>query len=144
MLYKEFEEKIAAGDYSAGDSFWVTDFRHDNVLEKPIRNVKPTEVRLFPNDELPKNKKVYYADYHFRPYGKTGKVMAQIIAPYDNTGFRSYTGNSLNIFLSKDEAEAHYIAQCEIVRKQVADEMDKVKAKLDKVLDSIDESIRNL
>lgn len=124
MDYKELAEAINAGDIKVGDKLFITDFRHGDILNKPIRNIAPTEVILFPNTELPPRKTVYYADYHFRPVGKNGAALSTIIAPYDNTGYRGYTGISVNIFRTLAEAKAVYIEQCEKVLEQAQSAQD--------------------
>lgn len=124
MLYLNLLALIESGDKKIGDEVWVVDVRHDDILNKPIRNVPPTKVGIFGADSLNPKKKVYYASYHFRVTGKNGNPLAAVIAPYDNTGFRGYTGISLNIFLTEREAKNFYITQCEkiIVAAQVAAE----------------------
>ena len=86
-----------------GSVVWVCDYRlNDNALLKPMRSVKPTLVQVFSNKDLPSNKRVYYSNCHFNVM-KRGKVSSQIIVPFDNTGHRSYTGVSLNIFDTEEE-----------------------------------------
>lgn len=115
MLYPELLALIESGDKKIGDPVWVVDVRHDDILNKPIRNIPPTKVSIFGADMLPERKRVYYADYHFRMVGKTGKPLAAVIAPYDNTGYRGFTGVSVNIFLTEREAKQFYITQCETI-----------------------------
>ena len=115
MLYKDLEDLIVDKKIKEGDTLWITDFRFgsDGALNKPIRHVKPTKVKLVSNSELPKNKTVYYSNYHFRPINKNGETSkSRIIAPYDNTGYRSYTGVSLNIFTDEKECKDFYIDLC--------------------------------
>lgn len=119
MLFPELQQLLEQGKVLVGDDLWISDFRHDDIMNKPIRNVAPTQVKVFSNEDLPANKKVYYASYHFRPVGKNGKLLATVIAPYDNTGFRGYTGSSVNIFLTKDEAVESFKVQCDEVKNQI-------------------------
>lgn len=114
MDAKAFGEKLAAGEVKFGDRFWVADYRHKDVTEKPIRHVQPQLVEVTDNAELPANKRVYYADFHFRPVGKAG-VLKQVIAPFDATGFRGYTGVSVGIFTTEAECKAYYVTQCQAV-----------------------------
>ena len=125
MDAKELQTKINAGEVNVGDKLWVADYRHNNVTEKPIRHVEPQLVELCANDTLPKNKTIYYADFHFRPVSKTGTVLKQVIAPYDNTGYRGYTGVSVGIFFTEQEAKDYYVKQCNIVLDAVTVERDK-------------------
>lgn len=142
MDYKEFTVQIDAGYARVGDLFYITDFRHDDILNKPIRNIAPTQVQLFSNDDLPKGKHVYYAEHHFRAVGKTGKPLAAVIAPYDNTGFRGYTGVSLNIFTTLEEAEAYYVKQCEKVLDQVKTAQDQWNARFNEMTATVSKSIK--
>ena len=141
MLYKELEALIDSGDKKAGDEFWVVDIRHDDILNKPIRNVSPTKVVLFSNTELPARKKVYYADYHFRTIGKNGFPLATVIAPYDNTGYRGYTGVSLNIFLTEKEAKDCYIAQCETIITTAKEAAASWAARFDGIVENMNRKI---
>lgn len=111
MNFQEF--RVAHPDvFSGGKTVWICDFRFNDVLEKPIRHVQPTEVTIVDNSELPKGKKVYYSDVFFRPVG-TKKA----IGPYDNTGYRSYPGTSVQVFLSERECREKYWAMCtDIIR----------------------------
>jgi len=143
MDYKELADRIDAGLTRVGDTLYITDFRHDDILNKPIRNIVPTEVELFSNDDLPKGKTVYYAEHHFRAISKTGKVLAAVIAPYDNTGFRGYTGVSVNIFKTMEEAKAHYVTQCEAVIRQVEKAKAQANVRFDGITDTVNQAIRD-
>ena len=97
-------------NYKTGDIVWVCDYRFNNrMVEKPIRHIKPTKVIVCSNGDLPKNKRVYYSNVHFKPLNKKGlPIKSKVIAPYDNTGFRSYAGVALEVFLNKEECFSHY------------------------------------
>jgi len=141
MLYPELETKIANKEVMAGDVLWITDYRHDDILDKPIRHVAPTEVRLVSNDDLPPNKKIYYANYHFRVMGKNGKLNALVIAPYDNTGYKWKTGTSLNIFFTEAEAKAHYVEQSNQLKVALAVVRQEQNERFDRMLAEMDERI---
>jgi hypothetical protein len=49
------------------------------------------------------DKKVYYSKSFFSPIGKSGKPLSKVIAPMDNTGFRSNPGNPLLVFEHEQE-----------------------------------------
>lgn len=144
MLYKDLEELIEKGDVKENDVLWVCDFRFGSggVLTKPIRHVKPTQVILLNNDKLPKNKKVYYSYYHFRTIKKNGSPSSTIIAPYDNTGYRTYTGVSLNIFFTEKECRDYYIEMCRKNKKIAEDEIENIKETVNQVLDEIEDNIK--
>lgn len=142
MDYKELETLIQAGEIGAGSRLFITDYRHDNIHNKPLRHIKPTEVILYNNVDLPPRKHVYYADYHFRAVSKTGKILSAIIAPYDNTGYRSFTGGSLNIFLTLKEAQACYVIQCQKVIEQAEEAKAQAAVRFDEIIQSSNERIR--
>lgn len=122
-----FEEFMKTPECKIGNIVWVCDYRYNDLsLSKPIRHVPPTEVEIWSNDDLPKNKRVYYSSIHFRPIGK--KV---VIAPFDNTGFRSYTGVSLNVFLTEKEAKDHYRVACKNLIGDLQQEKIKVAQDFD-------------
>ncbi|MFJ8531144.1 hypothetical protein [Bacillus sp. NPDC094106] len=118
MNYEEFEKMIGS-KVNEGDKIWICDYRHNNVLESPIRHIPPQEVAVIDNKKLPKNKTVYYSEYHFRPIGKKEKPISKIIGPYDNTGYRFITGTSLNIFFTEEECRKCYREQCEKIKEQI-------------------------
>lgn len=124
MLQKELEYLLLGVRYNLGDRLWVCDFRYEDINQKPIRNVPPQEVALINNTQLPEGKKVYYSDFHFRALTKTGQVSAKVIAPYDNTGYRSFTGVSINIFKTEEECWNCYRRQAAEVLLQI----DKAQA----------------
>lgn len=142
MLYKDLEDLIAKGEIKEGDKLWICDYRlGDCPMDKPIRHVTPIEVVLCSNDTLPKNKRVYYSHYHFRTLTKKGTPSAKIIAPYDNTGYRSYTGVSLNIFLEEDKCRKHYRKQCELVKSEIDSAKIAYIEKLNEVLGRVNQEI---
>lgn len=141
MNYKEFMDTHKD---VIGKTVWICDYRFNNVLEKPIRHIKPTKVEIFDNFDLPKHKTVYYSTIHFRPYGKKGQPLKQIIAPFDNTGFRSCTGVSLNIFLTEEECIEHYLNQCQKIRKDIQSEWKSVENTFHEKLMSVTQEMYDL
>lgn len=142
MFYKELEELILNGEINEGDRVWICDYRlNGSPLEKPIRHVVPTEVIISHNNTLPKNKTVYYSAYHFRGINKNGTPSSKIIAPYDNTGYRTYTGVSLNIFLDENECRKHYRKQCELIKDTIDDAKESYIITLNDILSSVNQEI---
>lgn len=137
MEFKQFVEENFGTTHNIGDDVWICDFRHENVMEKPIRNVKPQRVRIESNDNLPPRKRVYYADFHFLPYGVNGNVKKQVIAPFDNTGFRGYTGIAVKIFFNETDCREFFTEQCKIVKEKL------IKTRKSMV-ESIDIRLKNL
>jgi hypothetical protein len=41
--------------------------------------------------------------------------MAKVVAPYDNTGYRSFPGTALAAFDDEDECREHFKTQCNVV-----------------------------
>jgi hypothetical protein len=141
MLYPELDQKLQDGDLADGDLVWITGYYHNDYMEKPTRHIQPTLVQIMGNDKLPKYKNVYYAKYHFRACGKSGKLLAAVIAPYDNTGFRSRTGGSLDIFLTEDEAKTAYITAANEVKVGITRAKKVWSDRFDALLTEVDERI---
>lgn len=109
---------------------WICDFRLNKDRDaKPIRNVPPKLVMVVSNNELPKGKNVYYSPVHFREVKKSG-YSSTVIAPYDNTGYRSYTGVSLNIFYDKEECYKHFKEQCDQAILEYKEELERRTAEI--------------
>ncbi|AFV21887.1 MULTISPECIES: hypothetical protein [Bacillus] len=140
MEYIDFEELI--GDtVKEGDKVWICDYRHNNILESAIRHVPPQEVAVIDNAKLPKNKTVYYSSYHFRPLGKKGAPLSKIIVPYDNTGYRSITGISLNIFFTEEECRQCYKKQCEVIKEQIEYEKKRVENSMNLKMEDVNKEM---
>ena len=94
-----------------GDKIWICDYRFKNrYVDKPIRHIKPTKVMIRSNSDLPKNKRIYYSDWHFNGLNKADEPLkSKIIAPFDNTGYRQFTGTPVHVFLTEEEAQEHYV-----------------------------------
>lgn len=145
MNHLEFREVLGnKGSIKYGDKVWICDYRYNDIQEKAIRHVRPQEVVVVSNTELPKNKRVYYSEFHFRPIGKNGKQLSKIIAPYDNTGYRFNTGVSLNIFLSKDECINYYLEQCEKIKEDISLEKEQVLNRFDQLTEDVNQEIREV
>lgn len=110
----KWEQYLIENEKVDGNIVYITDIRLSDG-NAYIRNVPPTKVIITSNSELPKNKNVYYSDYHFRKLGMKGQILKQVIAPFDNTGYRHYTGVSVNIFNTYEEAVEKYNEQLESV-----------------------------
>ena len=109
----KIETKLIRDGGMIGDTVWVCDFRQPDLNKKAIRHVKPTKVLVKSNDDLPKNKTVYYSDNHFSPINSKGKVTSKIISPVDNTGFRMRSGVELAVFDDETQCKQHYKSQCQ-------------------------------
>lgn len=95
-------KEIRDGD-RVGDIVWICHYNRPDLDKKPLRNLPPTQALIKSNEDLPKNKRVYYSQNHFVVIGKKGKQTSKIISPVDNTGFRSRCGNELYVFTTESE-----------------------------------------
>ena len=92
-----------------GKMVWICDYRaNEDPKKKPIRNIEPTPVVVTDANET--SKTIYYSPIYFRPV-KKGNIMSKVIAPFDNTGYRSYTGESVNIFYTVEDCVKCYREQ---------------------------------
>lgn len=92
-----------------GKIVWICDYRANaDPTKKPIRGIEPTPVVV--TDAKETNKTIYYSPIYFRPV-KNGHVMSKVIAPMDNTGYRGYTGESVNIFYTVEDCVKCYREQ---------------------------------
>jgi hypothetical protein len=114
MDYRELAKQIEEGNIKSGDTLFVTDFRYDDILNKPIRHILPTEVIVTSIHEVPIRGNFYHSNEYFRAIHKNGKISNTVIAPYDNTRART----SINIFLTLEEAKACYVEQCRKIFEQ--------------------------
>lgn len=145
MDYENFIEWAYGNNFNLEENtVWICDYRLGNrPLDKPIRHVKPMEVKIISNSELPKNKRVYYSNHHFRPLNKNGTVSSRIIPPYDTTGYRGYTGVSLNIFINEKECRNFYKKQCEKIKSILISEKNTYINKFDNTISEVEDLIKN-
>lgn len=120
-------KEVREGLYT-GETVWICHYLRPDVHKKALRNVPPTKVLIRGNEELPKNKTVYYSEVHFSPFGKNGKPMAKVISPVDNTGYRLNIGNELHVFTEKGECIKAWNEQLDIVIDKLR-EMESTAAK---------------
>lgn len=96
-------------DRVLGKMVWICDYRaNEDPKKKPIRGIEPTPVVV--TDAKETNKTIYYSPIYFRPV-KNGHVMSKVITPMDNTGYRGYTGESVNIFYTVEDCVKCYREQ---------------------------------
>lgn len=102
-----------------GKKVWICDYRlNEDIYKKMSRNIKPIEVEVCNSDDIKKS--IYYSPIYF-------KHKSKVIAPYDNTGYRSYAGVSLNIFEDKKECEEFFNTQLKIAEEQFINKFERVK-----------------
>lgn len=124
---KKFENNVE------GHVVFVADIRVADGGNKFIRNVPPSRVTILSNDKLPEGKTIYYSEFHFVAM-KGDKLLKKIIAPFDNTGYRSFAGTSLHVFENLDECVDFYNKQidegCEVYEmriKEIERQKDNLK-----------------
>lgn len=125
MNYQEF---LNSNESVLGKQIWITDYRRGKSGGY-VRHIPPTLVEVTCNSELPKNKRVYYSEFHFRKV-KNGKVSKEILAPYDNTGYRSYKGVSLNVFYTYEEAVECYNSQIEEMKNSYLSDIKGIEKEI--------------
>lgn len=126
-------DEIRNGEWN-GKVIYVCDYRQPDHNKKALRNVPPTKVLV--RDKSEHNKTVYYSDSYFSPIGKNGKPLSKAIMLFDNTGFRSYTGNPLYAF--DDELE------CQLKWNELIDEqIDYWENRKKTALTTIENTITN-
>lgn len=125
-------QEVASGSF-INAKIWICDLRYNDYNNKPIRNVKPTQVLVVRKDEV--NKKVYYSQCCFLKLNKKGVPLKSSVIPlFDNTGYRSYSGVALNCFDNKEECIAFYKSEVnkaiegleEYIKKVKKDSQDKI------------------
>ena len=108
MTWEEYLQKYDKN--IDGNVAYIADIRVADGGNKFIRNVSPTKVLIRSNDKLEKQKTIYYSNFHFLKM-KGDKTLKQIIAPYDNTGYRYFAGTAVNIFEDYKECVEFYNKQ---------------------------------
>lgn len=98
MKWTDFEPTVKGGEI-----VYICDYRYNGkMIEKAIRHIEPKKVMIVSSEKV--QKKIYYSDWCFVELDKKGEPnYKKSIAPFDNTGYRSYTGVCLNIFDNMDD-----------------------------------------
>ncbi len=116
-----------------GMDVWVCDYRPNGPDKKPIRNLSPRRVKIVPKETT--RRRIYYSESCFQEYGKNG-LLQKFLPVFDNTGFRSYTGEPLQVF--DDEVEC-----VECWNKLMDDRIDVLLEERETALSDIDRKIEN-
>ena len=120
-----------------GKIVYISHFNKPDFDKKPIRNLSPRKVIILSNSELPKNKKIYYSESHFRAVNKAEKVLSTVYPVFDNTGDRARTGEPVNVYSTIEECILDY--NCD-----VRDAYNSMQLYLKSRLKSIDKEMENL
>ncbi len=123
---------ITEGKYN-GKYVYISDIRDNgNPFEKLIRNIPPQKVLVRCNKHLNKNKTIYYSESHFLGLNKNGEPLkSKVIAPYDNTGYRAFTGTPLKVFDNLKDCEESYNIQKEVIRNKMKEKIKVLQEKIE-------------
>lgn len=135
MDYKDFTQRVLDGEFKNGDTFWVTDYRHNDIKNKAIRHQPPIQVVLECGDTpstLYWNRTILAA--YFRPILRNGKLGSKQISALDNTS-RSQDG--LFVFLDQEGAFQKYKEQCDDVEKEINKGRKDAEAYFDRLEDEL-------
>jgi len=120
-----------------GATVYICDYRRPDLNKKPARNIQPQAVIVKSNSDLPKGKKIYYSDSHFKPIGKNGNELSKVVSIFDNTGFRFYTGVPLKVFDNLDECIACYRADLQSVVGAIKEKQEIIVSSLQSEIDEL-------
>jgi hypothetical protein len=112
-------KEMTEGSNLVGKLVWICDYRREDLGKKAIRHVRPQEVLVRSNSELPENKRVHYSNNHFVSLTKKGTPSSTVIPVFDTTGYRSFEGVALNIFDNQQECIEHYNKQADDIIKRL-------------------------
>jgi len=115
-------KKVMNGELN-GEIVWICDYMRRDLNKKPLRSIQPVKCIVVDNDDLPKNKIVYYSESHYRPIGKNGNPTSRIISPVDTTGYRGYCGNMLFTSHSENECVEKFKSLVDIVMCEWKDKL---------------------
>ena len=120
-----------------GKQLWVCDLRYKDYSKKPIRNIHPTFVLVCNNSET--NQRVNYSYSHFVRIHEDGKTMKGkgIIKPFDNTGYRAYTGIPIKCFETKNECIKYF-------KNQVSESIQGLRDYLKQFSNDVNDKISSL
>lgn len=129
------------GDY-VGRTLYVCDFRYNDIFKKPIRHIKPTEVVVIRKEDTTKT--IYYSSHCFAPVKRGNPDNNKAISVFDNTGFRSYPGEPVQIFDNYEECKQAYIQMCNYNRERLNQALVEFRDKVNGLIETIDNTIRDL
>lgn len=145
VLGPQQTKSLADFDYAegleniTGKMVWICDYRANaDPTKKPIRGIEPTPVVV--TDAKETNKTIYYSPIYFRPV-KNGHVMSKVIAPMDNTGYRGYTGESVNIFYTVEDCIKCYREQVRQATETYQNELERMTTDFTTRIDILEKSL---
>lgn len=124
--------KLTDADLKVGDEVYICDYRHNNINEKPIRNIRPMKVLVESSSNV--KKIIYYTSICFLPYNKNGIVSKnKVIAYYNNTGYRGRTGIPLNVYDNYDDCLCKYVEQVKDAQNLLRKEIKNIEIKINQL-----------
>lgn len=111
-----------------GMELWVTDVRLSNG-EELIRNIEAEKYVVVPASDAPRT--IYYATHALQKIGKKGTPIKQYTPFYDNTGYRRYTGESVNVYFTEDEAKKKLAEQYGRIERYYQHKLEEYQSKKD-------------
>jgi len=134
-------EDITSGKMT-GEKVWICDYRKTDLsIINAARNVLPVQV-LIQDNSLSK-KTIYYSSCHFVVL-KNDKLTKTIHAPFDNTGYKSRTGNPVYVFDNREECVLKYVellngvmARLEDYKKAVVTDCDNKISEFTNIIDKL-------
>lgn len=121
-----------------GNILYICDLRYNSADNKPIRHIKPTKVIVVSNKET--NKRIFYSESHFKKIGKNDKPIGSPISLFDNTGYRSYAGEPVEVFNTLEECESRYNELVDIAVEKLTKFRDSQYELLSKRIDALTNS----
>ncbi len=138
------KEIIKGDSLYIGKKLWISEFKREDLDKKASRFIRPQRALLRSNSEINSNKRIYYSDNHFVGLNKKGELLkSKIIAIFDNTGYRSYTGTSIKIFDNEQECRDSFVAQAEEIGQRVDIMIESSKKYWEDVRSEINSEIIN-
>ena len=130
-------KKITNGEMN-GIKVWICDLRYTDYSNKPIRDIKPTQVLIVSNEET--KKRIYYSESHFLELNAKGEPLkSKLKSPFDGTGYRTYTGVALNCFDNEKDCVEHYKKQVKVAIKGLEEHRKSITEIVDKKLSELKE-----
>lgn len=138
MEYEEFETAAERGLMGLDRTYWVTQYIHMDIHNKPTRHLPPTEVKAFVNptpyldyNHRPKTK------YYFHPVNDKGAVLPRKIkatVDYSND-------QRLQVFTNKHDAQIAYIEYAHKALAQASEAREEYDIRLTAIEDKIHKNI---
>lgn len=132
----DLTKKIMDGGL-VGKTVWICHYNRPDLDKKPLRNIPPTKCIVYSNDDLPKNKNVYYSLCHFRPLNSAGNPLSRVISPVDNTGYRTHAGNMLYTFLDEKGCIDEWNSQVNEAQKRLEEHFEAKMLSIKKDIENL-------